>query len=196
MGTRIVNLEPGRFFMYSSRKYRVLAGVEGEGTRFRIQEATAGGKGYTKRSDQVYVYCYDTGQLGSFEKDTGVRPMPVSPPLSPLDPPPAPPTEPPQPLGESGQSDPAPDQEKQMTLVLDLFNNVVAKQTFIDDKIKAMDELAEERDQAEDAFNASRNALWVQIERLEKVPVGYYVVNGYIVRIMTNSLALFKVENA
>ncbi len=112
---------------------------------------------------------------------------------SPSDPPQEPPRAP-EPLTESGQDEPAKDQEKQMALVTELFHNVVAKQMHIDVKIAEIDALAVQRDEAEDKFNSSRNALWTEIERLEKVPVGYYVVDGYIVRVMTNSLALFKAE--
>lgn len=75
--TEIVNLKPESKFMYSGRMYQILAEDPREHPRFRIQEKVFADDvpRYSYITDRIFVFCFDTGQLGSFSKDTAVRPV-------------------------------------------------------------------------------------------------------------------------
>lgn len=74
---RIVNLPSGSVFAYAGKRYAILKGMKGNETRFKIQEhCHTAEKRYAKKADQVYVFCFSTGQLGSFHNDTGVKHLP------------------------------------------------------------------------------------------------------------------------
>lgn len=70
---QIGKLKPKSKFTYSGRMYQLLSDVGHEYSRFRIQEYSV--NGYRKIPNRTYAFCFDTGQLGSFKKDTAVRPV-------------------------------------------------------------------------------------------------------------------------
>lgn len=73
---KIGNLAHGQHFMYSGKQYIVLNDVNGECPRFKIQERCFDVAGrFQKKRDRIYVFCCETGQLGSFHKVTGVSPL-------------------------------------------------------------------------------------------------------------------------
>jgi len=183
--TQIGKLKPESKFMYSGRMYQIIGRNLGDHPRFKIQEY--GVTGYRKLPNRIYAFCFPTGALGSFDKDTSVRPvytvtMPIPIGVTPM-------TD--SPCAPNINSE---EQERRFRNVRNLALKIlVEKYQIWEQKRDEVKEAKDRREQAADAYAKARDIAYDLVKE-GQIETGSLVRGTYIIQIFHNSINVQKAE--